>query len=284
MGIRRTAPTAESYTEDPEETTPATPARRLRAAKAEAKSYVADDPWAGASDDVEDEDTEEEVPAAAPARRIKAKAKPEPEPEYEDEDEEEVPDNAGIIQSGWGEAKKRLASRATMTNDFSPTEEEQLIRFVTDKPFTFNQHWLKEREGKKSFICLGKAACPLCRILGDTPDLKYGFQIVNLSSDEDADPGVQWWVAGTRVFKQLVKHNEKAPIDRGYFSVSKSGKGGDTMHAITPVKERDLGDDWGLDVAAVKELMAGLKPLEPKTLRPPSVQDLREIANEIKRS
>jgi hypothetical protein len=282
MGIRRAVPTADSYAPealDEDETITPAPARRLRATK------PAPEPEPEYEDETAEE-TEEEAPAAPPVRRAKAAAKPapEPEPEYEDEDEDEVPDNAGIIQSGWGEAKKRLASRTTMTNDFKVTEDEQLIRFITDQPFMFDQHWLKEREGKKSFMCLGKTVCPLCKILGDVPDLKYGFQVVNLSSEEDADPGVQWWIAGTRVFKQLVKFNDKAPINKGYFVVSKSGKGGDTMHAISPVKERDLGEDWGLDVDAVRTLMAGLKPLAQNTLRPPSVQDLREIANEIKRS
>lgn len=204
-------------------------------------------------------------------------------PVYEPEDADEVPANPGIIQSGWGEAAKRISQTSTITADFKPTEENQLIAFKVSKPFIFMQHWLDARQGKKSFICLGKGGCPLCDTLGDTPSLKTAFQVVNLSSEDD-NIVVQWWVAGTRVFKQLEKFNDDpkvGPLDKGYFSVSKTGKGSDTVHTIVPVKERDLEDDWDLDTAAVKALLAGLDALDEVTLRKPTLQELKAVAAEM---
>lgn len=204
---------------------------------------------------------------------------------YEDEDENEVPDHPGIIQSGWGDAEKRLAAASSsITSDFKVTEEDQVVKFLVDYPTNFMQHWLEQKAGKKSYICLGEKTCPLCRILGDKPSLKAGFQVVNLSGEED-NPGVQWWIAGTRVIQQLKKYNadkKVGPLDRGYFVVSKSGKGSSTVYSIVPLKERDLEEEWDIDVASVRKHLATLEPLDESSLRPSSLQELREVANDLK--
>lgn len=229
------------------------------------KSAPGADEYTNYTPPVEDDDTDEE------------------EDVYEDEDEDEVPVNAGIIQSGWGEAQKRLASASSsITTDFKVTGEKQLVKFLVDRPTTFMQHWLEQRQGKKSFICLGPK-CPLCGVLGDKPSMKAGFQVVNLSSEEE-NVSVQWWIAGTRVFQQLLAYNADkriGPLDRGYFSVSKTGTGNATVYAINPVKERDLEEEWDLDVAEVKKALAALSPLDESSLRPSSLQELREIAREL---
>jgi hypothetical protein len=181
---------------------------------------------------------------------------------FTQENENDTTNRSSSIQSGWAAAKKAVAkSNQKYATDFRFEEDVKLIKFISGEPMTFMQHWVN-RQGKKSFISIG---------------------VLNLSEEE---PQLQLMIVGVRLCGQLEKlHMDKktGPLDRPdlYWAVSKSGTGTKTAYSITPVKERDLADDWDIDPVAAAELIKPLKPLGPDALYIPSKSELEEVAREL---
>lgn len=200
---------------------------------------------------------------------------------YEEEDENEMPERSSAIQVGWAAAKKaKDEASASFTTDFKFTEDVQLIKFLSDEPMVFLQHWV-QRPGKKSFI--GWSGDPLERV-GNRPERKFAFSVVNLSGEEE--PKVQLLTVGVRLFSQLEKlSTAKAtgPINRSdlYWAVAKSGTGTKTTYSVQVVKERDLAEDWEIDPVAAAEILSKFQPLGPEALRPATKAELEDIAKEI---
>lgn len=198
-----------------------------------------------------------------------------------EEDENEVTDRSSVIQSGWGAAKKAAEQASkTFATDFRFDEDVQLIKFISDEPMAFMQHWVN-RPGKKSFISIGEGD-PLIAV-GSKPDPKFAFTVLNLS---DEDPQLQLMIVGVRLCGQLEKlasNTKTGPLNRPdlYWAVSKSGTGTKTAYSIVPVKERDLADDWEIDPVAAAEMIKTLKPLGPEALHMSTKAELEEIAKEI---
>lgn len=200
---------------------------------------------------------------------------------FQTEDETEVPERSSVIQTGWAAAKKAVAkSNKTFATDFRFDEDVQLIKFIGNEPMSFMQHWVN-RPGKKSFISIGEGD-PLIAV-GSKPDQKFAFTVLNLS---DEDPQLQLMIVGVRLCGQLEKldsDKKTGPLNRPdiYWAVSKSGTGTKTSYSITPVKERDLAEDWGIDPVAAAELIKTMKPLGPDALHTSTKAELAEIAREI---
>lgn len=200
---------------------------------------------------------------------------------FQTEDETEVPERSSVIQTGWAAAKKAVAkSNKTFATDFRFDEDVQLIKFIGNEPMSFMQHWVN-RPGKKSFISIGEGD-PLIAV-GSKPDQKFAFTVLNLS---DEDPQLQLMVVGVRLCGQLEKldsDKKTGPLNRPdiYWAVSKSGTGTKTSYSVTPVKERDLAEDWGIDPVAASELIKTMKPLGPDALHTSTKAELAEIAREI---
>jgi hypothetical protein len=199
---------------------------------------------------------------------------------FEDEDENEVPTRSSVVQVGWAAAKKAAAAASTVyATDFRFEEDVKLVKFLTNEPMAFSQHWVN-RTGKRSFICNGTPKCPLCR-RGNRAESKFAFSIVDLSAE---DPQVQLMTVGLRLYGQLEKLNndpKTGPIDRLFWAVSKSGTGQKTSYSFNSVKERDLAEDWDIDAEAAADLLKKIKPLGADALRVPSDEELREIARDI---
>lgn len=200
---------------------------------------------------------------------------------FQAEDETEIPERSSVIQTGWAAAKKAVAkSNKTFATDFRFDEDVQLIKFIGNEPMSFMQHWVN-RPGKKSFISIGEGD-PLIAV-GSKPDQKFAFTVLNLS---DEDPQLQLMIVGVRLCGQLEKldsDKKTGPLNRPdiYWAVSKSGTGTKTSYSITPVKERDLAEDWGIDPVAAAELIKTMKPLGPDALHTSTKAELAEIAREI---
>jgi hypothetical protein len=199
---------------------------------------------------------------------------------FETENEDEVAERSSVIQVGWAAAKKVQAKVSkSYASDFKFDEDVQLIKFLSPEPMSFSQHWV-QRTGKKSFICLGTSDCPLCRA-GNKAESKFAFSVVTLS---DETQQVQMMTVGLRLCGQLEKLNgdpKTGPLDRLFWAVSKSGQGTKTSYSIMPVKERDLPEDWDLDLDEVTQILSELKPLGPDALRMPTKAELSEIAREL---
>lgn len=199
----------------------------------------------------------------------------------EDDDEDVRAARSSAIQSGWDAAlKSAQTDRKAYTNEFRFSEDPQLVKFLTNEPFAvFRQHWL-ERAGKKSFVCL-EQECPLCEILGDTPRAKAAFSIVNLSSES---PVVEILLTSPTLTNQLAKFDTDAktgPLDRLYWSMSRTGKGPKTTYSILPVKARDLAEDWGIDQSEVEDQIEGFEPLTPRVISSTPRDEMVSIAREM---
>jgi hypothetical protein len=198
----------------------------------------------------------------------------------EEDDENMDAVRSSALQSGWEAALKASnTSSRKYTNDFRFQDEPQLVKFLDSVPFAvFSQHWV-QRTGKKSFNCIG-VDCPLCAV-GDAPRKKIAFSLVNLSAEE---PVVEMLVASTNLAVRLNRLDEDpktGPLDRMYWSLSKSGSGPQTVHNVLPVKPRDLTDDWGTEQAEVEAVVDRFEPLTEKVITFSTREELLKIAREI---
>jgi hypothetical protein len=198
-----------------------------------------------------------------------------------EEDENVSSSTSSSIQTGWSAAKKAVAkSTKSFATDFKFDEDVQLVKFISDEPIVFMQHWVN-RPGKKSFISIGEGD-PLVEV-GSIPSQKFAFTVLNLSDEE---PQVQLMIVGVRLCGQLEKlasDKKTAPLNRPdmYYAVSKTGTGTKTSYSVVPVKERDLAEEWDIDPVAAADLIKSLKPLGPEALHTSTKADLAEIAREI---
>jgi hypothetical protein len=198
-----------------------------------------------------------------------------------EEDENVSSSTSSSIQTGWSAAKKAVAkSTKSFATDFKFDEDVQLVKFISDEPIVFMQHWVN-RPGKKSFISIGEGD-PLVEV-GSVPSQKFAFTVLNLSDEE---PQVQLMIVGVRLCGQLEKlasDKKTAPLNRPdmYYAVSKTGTGTKTSYSVVPVKERDLAEEWDIDPVAAAELVKSLKPLGPEALHTSTKAELAEIAREL---
>ncbi len=198
-----------------------------------------------------------------------------------EEDENVSSTTSSSIQTGWSAAKKAVAkSTKSFATDFKFDEDVQLVKFISDEPIVFMQHWVN-RPGKKSFISIGEGD-PLLEV-GSIPSQKFAFTVLNLSDEE---PQVQLMIVGVRLCGQLEKlasDKKTAPLNRPdmYYAVSKTGTGTKTSYSVVPVKERDLAEEWDIDPVAAADLIKSLKPLGPEALHTSTKAELAEIAREI---
>ena len=228
--------------------------------------------------EVEVEDDEEPAPRRSSAKKRAPRAKVEDEPEEEGDEEHEY--DSSLIQKGWKEINKHQP-KGDWTNDVRIGEDPVIVKFLDDEPFGYNQHWV-QREGKKSFPCLG-AGCPLCKV-GVRVSQKIVYPVVNFGDDGSA-PEVQNLTIGIQFARILDGYNEDnkvGPLTRLFWAISKTGKGLKTQYSALPVKERDLEEDWRFDIDEVDDFLANAEaPAPEKAVTRPKKSELQEIASEI---
>jgi hypothetical protein len=223
-------------------------------------------------------DTEEEV--ISTRTRTAVKDREDDDALFDEDDEDEIPERSSLIQKGWGAAKKAMSESSNLTNDFRFGDEPTLVKFLSNEPFTFKQHFLEKKSGKKSYVCIGKD-CPLCRNLGDTPSNKFAFPIVNL--DAEGYP-TQLLVAGPRLCGMLEKldaDKRQGPLEKNYYTLARSGKGSSTSYSVQLVKARDLAEDFDLDHEDVEEFLTTVKAVGPEAIYVNSKQELLDIAHDL---
>jgi hypothetical protein len=199
---------------------------------------------------------------------------------FTEEDENTSSGSSAIIQKGWAAAKAASSKESKFATDFKFDEDVQLVKFISDEPLVFKQHWVT-RPGKKSFIALGESD-PLTEV-GSIPAQKFAFTVLNLSDEE---PQLQLMIVGKRLCSQLEKFasdKKTGPLNRSdiYYAVSKSGSGTKTTHTVVPVKERDLAEEWDLDPIALADHIKTLKPYGIEALYTSTKAELAEVAREI---
>lgn len=161
------------------------------------------------------------------------------------------------VQQGWAHANELLEKETPFEErDFKPSEDKQLIKFLEDHSFAnYEQHWITESKGKKSFVCLGDE-CPLCDILGDKPRGKFAFNVLTLSDEE---PKVQVLTAPPsllRLIKTAHEDDRHGPLDKEFYELSRLGEGLKTQYKLDLIRTRDLEEEWNIAVDDAKKLEA----------------------------
>jgi hypothetical protein len=190
---------------------------------------------------------------------------------------------ANIIQSGWDAGEKLARPSTGYTKEFKFTEGGfQVVKFLDENgPFAvYRQHFLKNKEGQKSYISLGTND-PLCVKLNSKPEEKRAFSIVNLSAE--GGPQRQMLIASPRLWKSLhsAHFSPQGPLTKNYWALSRTGKQQTTTYHINAVKGRDLMEDWNIDEAVAEAVIAESKPFTAADLRTPTWEELEAIADSL---
>jgi len=186
------------------------------------------------------------------------------------------------VQSGWDAAEKLVTNLAEFPSEYKHSETFQLVRFIDQTgPFAnYRQHFLKEKtEGRRSYVCIGDN-CPLCLKLGDKPETKRAFTIVNLTAKPYQR---QMLIATPRLYKTLHagEFSPQGPLTRNYWALSRTGQKQQTVYNLMAVKGRDLAEDWALNEAEVEGALVNFKPFERSEIREDSHAALLEIAESL---
>lgn len=187
------------------------------------------------------------------------------------------------VLSGWD-----AADTFTTSSDF-PTEvkfeegKHLVFKFLDENgPFAiYKQHFLKQKtSGKRSYVCIG-ADCPLCVKLQDRPENKRAFTVVTLNSNEGIQR--QMLISGARLYQALhaAHYSPQGPLTKGYWAIVRLGKGPQTSYTVTPIKERDLEEDWNLDAEKASSAVAAAEVYTRNLIKEHSLEELDEIANDL---
>lgn len=194
-----------------------------------------------------------------------------------------APKHGTTVQAGWDAAAAFLKSKdksSAYPTNFKFSGQAQLVRFLEDGPFlVYEQHWI-DREGRKSFVCLGDD-CPLCNIAGDKPRARFGFNVVSLSEET---PEVQIMDVPKTMVQLLLSANDdprRGPLTKYYWSVSRLGTGRETQYTLDRVKATDLAEEWGLDAENVDAIVSKSVKYDEKALYVSPREELLEIARAI---
>jgi hypothetical protein len=225
---------------------------------------------------------------------------------FEEEDEEVHATTNHAIQSGWEAAIRAIDTPRTRTyvKDFRFEDDPQLVKFLDSAPIaTFLQYWVTGRAGKKSFISPvypdfgneGEVYDPVLaalRKVKDTkrteplsvawPSKKLVFSVVNFSLDEPTQQSLT--VTASTAGSQLRRLNDDpkiGPLDKNFWSLSKTGNGQSLAYSILPIKARDLHEDWGLDPKEADLIASRMVPQTADDFHPATAEELDDIAREI---
>lgn len=187
------------------------------------------------------------------------------------------------VQSGWDAAES-----LTATSDF-PTEvkfedaKHQVFKFLDENgPFaTYKQHFLQQKtSGKRSYVCIG-ANCPLCVKLQVRPDNKRAFSVVTLNSSEGMQR--QMLISGARLYQALhaAHYSPQGPLTKGYWAIVRLGKGPQTNYTVTPIKERDLEEDWNISQKDASAVVEASEVYTRSLIKEYSFEELDEIADSL---
>lgn len=206
------------------------------------------------------------------------------------DDDDDEPTGTGTVSSGWGAVKANKAATSDFPDDFKVGDDEVLIAFLEDAPFTaYLEHFLRElpQGQKKSFVCHGKGDCPLCDQLGDKPAARAAFNIVDFTNPDK--PELKVWKATPGPLAEIEKRADSkrtSPLNKDglFFVVSKEkGKNNFFQYTVDPVREEEIEDDFDIDPDAAAAAIDALaeKVYDKSIVKLDSKRALREIAEAL---
>lgn len=186
----------------------------------------------------------------------------------EDEDDEDYDDpkpakkrvKSGERANGWAavanrqkEMQKRDEERENSVGRFFLKEDEEAtIQFLTDEPYCFDAHSVRDRSGNFSTVPCGLntgKSCSLCKD-GIKTTWRAAFKVLDFRGSwnrdkkrfNNDDPVVRIWTVGSTVAQQLKQYCDKKKSDLSelVIEVSRSGGGKDTTYNLeTALDSRD---------------------------------------------
>lgn len=172
--------------------------------------------------------------------------------EEEDDTDDEASDGSKpVIRRGWGASQTAMDNQSTYAQRLDVGADDILIKFLEDAPYAgYSRHWIKRTfdsgPATVPYVCLNSVEsgpCPLCDI-GDRPQAVSAFNVALI--DDDGTPSLKTWDVGARIFGTLKKYNNdqrNGPLTKGYFLVSKTGKGTKSNTSVVPTRESTLKED-----------------------------------------
>jgi hypothetical protein len=197
---------------------------------------------------------------------------------------------AGDVPSGWSGAQRTVDESSTFAQSFRPdTQSTQIIRFLEAAPYaSYRRHWVETAGKRRPYTCLqtvGKE-CPMCEI-GDKVSPVTSFNVALLG--DDGVPVVRSWDVAVRLYNTLKAYAvdpKVGPLNKPglYFAIKQvqgDKRQGNTTN-VTPVRERDLLEDWGVKpMTPAQEAAALARRYTPDVVEIPRASELREVADAL---
>lgn len=198
------------------------------------------------------------------------------------------PTNAATtVASGWDAAVASIKSEREFPSDFKCSDQPQVIKFLDQTgPFAvYKQHFLN-KTGKRSYIWDGSGPNdPLQTLIASRPEDKRAFTVVNLS---ESPTKRQMLIASVRLFKTLhaAHFSAQGPLQGTaerpmYWALSRTGKMASTVYHLTPIKQRDLMEDYEINPAVIEEEIAKMQCFTVADLNMSSYDELTRVAQEL---
>jgi hypothetical protein len=193
-----------------------------------------------------------------------------------------------FLRSGFTGAQDTMDSTSSFAQAFKPEEKATVIKFLEDEPYvSYRRHWV-DRIGAdrqkitRSYTCLRsfKKECPLCDV-GDRAQAVAAFNIAIVGDDSVVT--IKSWDVGPKIFnilKGYASDPKIAPLTRGFFLVSRTGKKGTVNHNIQAVKPSALEEDYDITPPSKADLEA-LERYDADIVDVPQSKTLQEIAEEL---
>ena len=238
---------------------------------------------------------DEDVVAPRTRTMKRAASKPETEPEEttteapadEEEDSLSLPTP---INAGWTAGQKVMDSGSDYAQALRLEPNVQVIKFLEDAPYAnYRRHWVERQTPNglknRAYTCLETVGrkCPLCDS-GDRPQAVSAFNIVLVG--DDGQVLLKTWDVGARIFNQLKAFNQDpkvGPLTKGFFAVSKTGRGGTSATNVLPIRPSALEQDYEVQPPSDEELASAGK-YDATIIQLPKRSELEEIALELAES
>jgi len=237
----------------------------------------------------------------APAKKTVAKKSvaKKKAPRRVEEDEEPTPRKKGakavgarrgVTTTGWGGADELGGSGDFIKNlDWKNEAARQgdtlwfILKFLEDEPFAnVKIHWINERKGKRSFVCIG-ADCPLCDV-GSDVKTEMRFNVAWFTED---DPLLKSWNAGWKIYKKIKSYAEAPltkPLSKRIYLATRTGKTfNEIQYDIQKITADEVAEAYPDIYVPSAEEIADLEPytIDDVEKEYSTVEELEEVAAEI---
>lgn len=213
------------------------------------------------------------------------------EPAAEDEPNTTTPSPSpgrpSLIRAGWSAGQAEMDKASDYAQSLKLDDKFQVVKFTEDAPYAaYRRHWIERmtQQGvkKRPYTCLESvgAECPLCDI-GDKPQAVTSFNVVLIG--DDGVCALKSFDVGPRLFNQLKSFSNDPMIGaltKGYWMMSRTGKGGNTSYNIIPKTEADLRNQHNY-VIPTDDAIQRVGKYDASIIQIPALSDLQEVAQEI---